>query len=105
MIQMVVFDMAGTTVNEHNLVYRTLQQSITEAGFPVSLEQVLTLGAGKEKLQAVRDILGEGESESRAVEIHQHFVQRLAHAYEQADVSAFADCEAVFASLRERQIK
>ncbi|RZJ82932.1 MAG: HAD family hydrolase, partial [Chryseobacterium sp.] len=27
-IQMVIFDMAGTTVNEDNLVYKTLQKSI-----------------------------------------------------------------------------
>ncbi len=57
MIKMVVFDMAGTTVDENNIVYKTLQQVINAAGFDFSLEQVLTEGAGKEKLQAIKDIL------------------------------------------------
>jgi len=41
MIRMVVLDMAGTTVNENNLVYKTLQKAINEAGFDFTLEQVL----------------------------------------------------------------
>ncbi len=52
-VKMVVFDMAGTTVNENNVVYKTLHNAINEAGFPVSLQEVLAEGAGKEKLQAV----------------------------------------------------
>ena len=46
---MVVFDMAGTTIDEDNVVYKTLQQSIELAGYPCSLEQVLAEGAGREK--------------------------------------------------------
>ncbi len=56
-VKMVVFDMAGTTVNENNVVYKTLRRAINEAGFPVTLEDVLAEGAGKEKLQAVKSIL------------------------------------------------
>ncbi|WP_200890708.1 hypothetical protein [Pedobacter lusitanus] len=47
--EMVVFDMAGTTVNENNLVYKTLRNAINNAGFEFSLEEVLAEGAGKEK--------------------------------------------------------
>ena len=57
MIRMVVFDMAGTTVDEDNVVYKTLQSEINKAGFSFSLEQVLAEGAGKEKRQAIKDIL------------------------------------------------
>ena len=53
MIRMVVFDMAGTTVNEDNVVYKTLQQVINNAGYDFTLKQVLAEGAGKEKLQAI----------------------------------------------------
>ncbi len=49
---MVVFDMAGTTVNEDNIVYKTLRAAINHAGFEFSLDQVLAQGAGKEKKQA-----------------------------------------------------
>ncbi|MBC7424794.1 MAG: HAD family hydrolase, partial [Ferruginibacter sp.] len=57
MIKMVVFDMAGTTVNEDNVVYKTLRKAINEAGFNFTLGQVLEQGAGKEKLQAIKSIL------------------------------------------------
>ncbi len=39
MIRLVVFDMAGTTVNEDNVVYKTLQRAINEFGFNFSLAQ------------------------------------------------------------------
>ncbi|MBS1527010.1 MAG: HAD family hydrolase, partial [Bacteroidetes bacterium] len=56
-IKMVVFDMAGTTVDENNVVYKTVQQAINQAGFNVTLDEVLAQGAGKEKLQAIKDVL------------------------------------------------
>jgi len=37
MIEMVVFDMAGTTVDEDNVVYKTLQKAINESGFNFSM--------------------------------------------------------------------
>ena len=49
MIKLVVFDMAGTTVDEQNVVYKTLQKAINHGGIPVTLEDVLETGAGKEK--------------------------------------------------------
>ena len=36
MIRMVVFDMAGTTVDENNVVYKTLQKTINAAGYNFS---------------------------------------------------------------------
>ncbi|MEO1448687.1 MAG: HAD-IA family hydrolase [Bacteroidota bacterium] len=110
MIQMIVFDMAGTTVNEHNLVYKTLHAVLNEAGYEASLELVLLHGAGKEKLQAFRDILATfpeevGDTEAKARTLHTAFVQRLNPAYATAEVSAFADCEPLFTYLQHRDIK
>jgi beta-phosphoglucomutase-like phosphatase (HAD superfamily) len=56
-IKMVVFDMAGTTVDEDNVVYKTLQEAIVKHSISVTLDEVLSYGAGKEKLQAIMDIL------------------------------------------------
>ena len=54
-IKMVVFDMAGTTVNEDNIVYKALRNAINSVGgFDLSLEEVLEHGAGKEKLEAIK---------------------------------------------------
>ena len=58
MIKLVVFDMAGTTVDEQNVVYKTLQKAINHGGIPVTLEDVLETGAGKEKKAAIIDIAG-----------------------------------------------
>jgi beta-phosphoglucomutase-like phosphatase (HAD superfamily) len=33
MIRMIVFDMAGTTVDEDNVVYKTLMKTVNAAGF------------------------------------------------------------------------
>ena len=57
MIKLFVFDMAGTSVDEDNLVYKTIRKAIAEAGHEVSLETVLEFAAGKEKLQAITDVL------------------------------------------------
>jgi phosphonatase-like hydrolase len=89
MIKLVVFDMAGTTVDEDNVVYKTLQRAITQGGLPVSLEQVLLHGAGKEKLQAIRDVLKAIHGvvdEERAVAIHAAFRKMLNLAYDELDV-------------------
>jgi beta-phosphoglucomutase-like phosphatase (HAD superfamily) len=46
MTKMVVFDMAGTTVDENMIVYKTLQKAINAEGYDFTMEQVLTEGAG-----------------------------------------------------------
>ncbi len=56
-IKMVVFDMAGTTIDENNVVYKTLHKAINKIGVNVSIETVLEHGAGKEKFKAIKDIL------------------------------------------------
>ena len=85
MIRMTVFDMAGTTVNEDNVVYKTLRKAINEAGFDFTLDQVLAEGAGKEKLQAIKSVLsvyGGIDDDSLANSIFQNFIQQLETAYE-----------------------
>lgn len=59
MIRMVVFDMAGTTIDEDNVVYKCVQKALNEYQIPATLEQVLEFGAGKEKLQAIKDVYAE----------------------------------------------
>lgn len=65
-IKLCVFDMAGTTVNEDNLVYKTVCDAINQAlkeaeqaNTQVDLDICLEFGAGKEKRQAINDILNE----------------------------------------------
>ena len=106
-IKMVVFDMAGTTVNENNLVYKTLQKAINEAGFDLNLDQVLTEGAGKEKKQAIRSILAvyaDVNDESLIGQIFQNFMEQLTEAYSKADIQPQHNAIALFTALKQRNI-
>jgi phosphonatase-like hydrolase len=104
---MVVFDMAGTTVDENNIVYKTLQQVINAAGFDFSLEQVLTEGAGKEKLTAIKDILalaGSRPDEDVANKIYTSFTTELAIAYDSFELKPQPGAEELFKVLKEKDI-
>lgn len=108
MIKMVVFDMAGTTVDEDNVVYKTLRKAINEAGFNFSLEQVLTEGAGKEKLQAIKSVLsvyGGIDNDSQANEIFENFKVLLTTAYETMEIKEQPGATETFEALKTREIK
>lgn len=107
MIKMVVFDMAGTTVNEDNVVYKTLQKALNEAGFYFTLQQVLAQGAGKEKLQAIKSILkvfAEKEDDILANIIYQKFVIFLAEAYNTLQILPQKNATKLFMELNKKNI-
>jgi phosphonatase-like hydrolase len=108
-IELVVFDMAGTTVDEGNLVYKTVQKVINEEGFNVTLADVLKHGAGKEKLQAITDVLRECTDlitvENVALKAFSNFKIVLAKAYDELEVTSFEGTESLFKELRINQIK
>ena len=107
MIKMTVFDMAGTTVNEDNVVYKTLRKAINEAGFEFTLDQVLAEGAGKEKLQAIKSVLSvyRGiEEESLASSIFQNFLKQLETAYDTMEILPQNNAADLFTELKKRGI-
>lgn len=106
-LKMVVFDMAGTTVNENNLVYKTLQKAINEAGFDFNLDQVLAEGAGKEKKQAIRSVLAvyaNNNDEELIGQIFENFMVQLTAAYATADILPQNNVLALFTALKQRNI-
>lgn len=108
MIELVVFDMAGTTVDEDNVVYKTVRAAINAAGYEFTQEQVQEAGAGKEKSQAIRDVLsldGGSHSDDEVAAIFSDFKIRLASAYESLDVKEQPNASDVFATLRGKGIK
>lgn len=109
-IKMVIFDMAGTTVNEDNVVYKTLQWAIEQEGIETNLDEVLALGGGKEKEQAIRDIVATKidnpiEVEAITGKAFANFKNQLAKSYEALDVKAFDGVEEMFSLLRQNNIK
>ncbi len=108
MIQMFVFDMAGTTVDEDNVVYKTLHRVINSAGIAVTLAQVLASGAGKEKQAALRDIIaGQGTmiDEAQIHEMYLAFNKELTAAYSTLQMKPQPGAEALFEILKEKGIK
>lgn len=106
-IKMVVFDMAGTTVNENNVVYKTLRIAINEAGFDFTLDQVLEQGAGKEKKQAIRSILTAFagiQDEELTDKIYKDFFEKLTEAYNREEILPQKNAAELFAELKKRDI-
>lgn len=106
-IKMVVFDMAGTTVNENNVVYKTLRIAINEAGFDFTLDQVLEQGAGKEKKQAIRSILtvfAGIQDEELTDKIYKDFFEKLTEAYNREEILPQKNAAELFAELKKRDI-
>lgn len=107
-IQLVVFDMAGTTVDEGNVVYKTLQQTVNKYGGDFSLDTVLEQGGGKEKRQAIEDLLRSVVQEpalsQRVDTAFAEFKKTLATAYADLPVKPFSGTEDLFAFLRKQDI-
>lgn len=108
-IELVVFDMAGTTVDEDNVVYKTVQKVINDEGYSVTLAEVLKYAAGKEKQQAIRDVLKECTTlisvEAIADRAFSNFKIALEIAYNSLEIKTFEGTEQLFKDLRRSQIK
>jgi phosphonatase-like hydrolase len=107
MTKMVVFDMAGTTVDENMIVYKTLQKAINAEGYDFTMDQVLTEGAGKEKKDAIRSILrvyAQKEDDALTDRVYEDFVKLLEKAYDTQDILPQANAEELFGQLRQREI-
>jgi phosphonatase-like hydrolase len=109
--QLVVFDMAGTTVRDPGLVAMALVQALGEHGFLIDAEAARPL-MGYEKPEAIRRLLqGCGASDAAGdaamVErIRADFTARMLHCYRESDaIEPMADAEAVFAELRGRGMR
>lgn len=109
MIRMVVFDMAGTTIDENNMVYKCVQKALNIHNVPATLEQVLEVGAGKEKLHAIKDVYAEVMqdvvAEETALTIYDTFSHLLHDAYEVIDMKLYDGLRSTLFYLYKRDIK
>jgi len=106
-IKMIVFDMAGTTIDEDNIVYKTLHKSINEYNVDVDLSAVLEIGAGQEKLTAIKDIVskyGTQEDLLKANDMYHYFINHLQTAYEEFDIKAMQNAASVLMNIRSKGI-
>lgn len=109
MIKLAVFDLAGTTIDEQNVVYKTVHRAVESAGYDVHYNTVLLYAAGKEKRKAIQDVMEHVEGgwvDGDVVdEAYERFEQMLDAAYRELTALPMPGSEVVFAALREKGIK
>lgn len=108
-VELVVFDMAGTTVHDDDTVGIHLREALREGSVEVSLEQVNT-AMGWPKPVAIRHLIelarGHGGDDDEVDRIHRSFVERMVHHYAtDPSVREVAGTSHVFRWLKARGIK
>ena len=109
--QLVVFDMAGTTVYDGDAVHECLAQALETAGVQASRDEINTV-MGIAKPLAIRTLLEKRQREQDAVtpalvhRVHEDFLQRMQTHYETSlNVREIEGAAETFQSLRAAGIK
>jgi phosphonatase-like hydrolase len=105
-IEMAIFDMAGTTVDEDLVVYKTLYQILRRRNYEFNFEEVMYISAGKEKKMAI-DELFDGIEVDELVKksIYDEFSKELNQLYQNMIVKEQKGASEIFAYLRNKNIK
>lgn len=111
LIELVVFDMAGTTVKDKNYVSFAFQQAMKSHGYDIGIEAVNPL-MGYEKPLAIRMMLETREPDKTKITdtliaaIHTHFVNGMIAFYSTTqELAPLPNVEETFAGLREAGVK
>jgi len=109
-IKLVVFDIAGTTVEDKYEVSKTFQSALKKHGYDIELKVINPL-MGYEKKLAIRQLLGlgglgEAEITQGLIDsIHAEFVKEMIEYYKSSeDIIALPHVEDTFFKLREQGI-
>ena len=107
MFKLAIFDMAGTTVNDRDEVYRVLREAAEMEGSQFS-DEVFQQYMGTEKFWAIGKLLEAGGIEPTQ-EVHerawQWFRAELARTYTEHSPTPLPGIEEMFAQLREQGVK
>jgi phosphonatase-like hydrolase len=109
-IELIVFDIAGTTVKDNGSVAQALQKALLQYGYSVP-EPEITLLMGYRKNQAIEILLNIHEPDKDKItlglidDIHSSFLQIMVDYYETTnDLTPAPGAEEVFAFLKEKSI-
>lgn len=106
MIQLAVFDMAGTTVLDHDNVHQALMNAMSSFGFQVERQEANAV-MGYPKPLAIREMLERRNADIALVDdIHRAFLGEMIHFYKSdPGVAPAYFAEATFERLRQKGIK
>jgi phosphonatase-like hydrolase len=110
-IELVVFDMAGTTVKDKNYVGVAFQNAMDKYGYPIAIENINPI-MGYEKPLAIKMMLDKHEPDRQKItaklinNIHSEFVESMLSFYETSDdIVPLPHVEETFSKLRDAGIK
>ena len=104
-LELVVFDMAGTTIQDNGEVPAAFASALAGHGIEVTAEQILAV-RGKSKRQALFQLLPPSrDREEIADRLYESFKEHLAHRYASDGVRAIAGAERAFEELREWEVR
>lgn len=110
-IELVVFDMAGTTVRDKNFVGIAFQQAMLSEGYDIAIEDVNPL-MGYEKPLAIKMMLEASEADQSKIvpeliaKIHARFVSGMIAFYQTTtEIAPLPNVEETFEALRADHIK
>jgi phosphonatase-like hydrolase len=95
---LVIFDMAGTTVEDRGQVPGAFADALAEAGIPLSADQISRV-RGASKRDAIRALLPPYQ-ESRVEEIYARFRDKLAARYKSDGVRSIGNADDIFRRLK-----
>lgn len=104
-LELVIFDMAGTTVEDQGQVPDAFAAALAEHGIAVTPEQVRAV-RGASKRQALLDLIPAGPERARLADMaYASFREHLAQSYASKGVRAMPGAEQAIRTLRERDVR
>jgi phosphonatase-like hydrolase len=108
MISLVIFDMAGTVVDENNVVYKSIHKVMVNHDYGISFEEVLHYAGGQEKKEAIKSLLkmkGIEFDEEKIESLFVEFKEILMESYENLPMSPMPFTNELFKILNAHGIK
>jgi len=109
-VELVVFDIAGTTVEDNGEIATAFQEALKAFGYKIPVEKINPL-MGYKKTEAIKRLLKEYESKKEKIssdyiqKIHQLFLERMMEFYSSTNqLKPMPFAEEVFACLKEKNI-
>lgn len=108
-VELVVFDIAGTTVSDKGNVKESFLKAFEQAGFPVPEDEVNNV-MGYRKVDAIKMLLEkyypeQKENERLISEIHFSFTNDMIQFYEETELTPLPHAKEIFSQLKQKGIK
>ncbi len=104
-LELVIFDIAGTTVEDHGEVGFAFTAALADHGIEVTREQIKNV-RGSSKRQALLQFIPAGPEQARlAQEVYASFQTHLEQKYRVEGVKAISGAEHAFRSFREHGVR